>query len=132
MESETGATGVGQMNPAALTVAQASRLLGVAEQAIQDHVSAGAAAIASAGIVGITKPRLNGDHSSGSFPTEMSRAASLSGTDRQSPGQILQMADGIAEPSFMVAPDETTCWGDGATHIEVEVDVEFDLSSPPV
>ena len=45
MESETGATvaaGVGQMNPAALTVAKAARLLGVAEQTVHDHVAAGA------------------------------------------------------------------------------------------
>jgi plasmid maintenance system antidote protein VapI len=30
------------MNPMALTVAQAARLLGVAEQAVRDHVAAGA------------------------------------------------------------------------------------------
>jgi len=30
------------INPAALTVAQAAKLLGVAEQAIRDHVAAGA------------------------------------------------------------------------------------------
>ena len=41
MESETGATGVAQANPAALTVAQAARLLGVAEQTVRDHVAAG-------------------------------------------------------------------------------------------
>jgi predicted transcriptional regulator len=32
----------GQINPAALAVAQAARLLGVAEQTIRDHVAAGA------------------------------------------------------------------------------------------
>ena len=42
MESETGATVAAQMNPAALTVAQAAKLLGVGEQAIRDHVAAGA------------------------------------------------------------------------------------------
>ena len=42
MQSETGATVAGQMNPAALTVAQAARLLGVAEQTVHDHVAAGA------------------------------------------------------------------------------------------
>ena len=53
MESETGATGVaglvggGQVSPAALAVAQAARLLGVAEQTIRDHVAAGAPAAAN-------------------------------------------------------------------------------------
>jgi predicted transcriptional regulator len=49
MESEHGATGAagpGPINPAALTVAQAARLLGVAEQTVRDHVAAGAPAAA--------------------------------------------------------------------------------------
>jgi len=39
----TGPTGVppAAMNPAALTAAQAARLLGVAEEAVRDHVAAG-------------------------------------------------------------------------------------------
>lgn len=45
MDSETGATGTaaaGPINPAALTVAQAAKLLGVTEQVVRDHVAAGA------------------------------------------------------------------------------------------
>ncbi|MCG3178326.1 MAG: hypothetical protein BIFFINMI_00653 [Phycisphaerae bacterium] len=48
MESETGATVAagpaagGPLNPAALAVAQAARMLGVTEQTIRDHVAAGA------------------------------------------------------------------------------------------
>lgn len=44
MNSETGATvaaGPRPINPAALTVAQAAKLLGVAEQTVHDHVAAG-------------------------------------------------------------------------------------------
>ncbi|MCG3180943.1 MAG: hypothetical protein BIFFINMI_03308 [Phycisphaerae bacterium] len=32
----------GPVNPAALTVAQAARMLGVGEQAVRDHIAAGA------------------------------------------------------------------------------------------
>jgi predicted transcriptional regulator len=39
--------GGGQVSPAALAVAQAARLLGVAEQTIRDHVAAGAPAAAN-------------------------------------------------------------------------------------
>ncbi len=47
MDSETGATGAagpGPINPAALTVAQTARMLGVGEQTIRDHIVAGAPA----------------------------------------------------------------------------------------
>jgi hypothetical protein len=33
------------------------------------------------------------------------------GPDRQTAGQMQQMDDGVAEPSFKVAPNETTGWG---------------------
>jgi len=42
------------------------------------------------------------------------------------------MADGLAEPSFKIAPNEQTGWGDDPTHIEVEVVVDFDLISLPL
>jgi len=43
---------------------------------------------------------------------------------------LQSMADG-AEPSFKVAPNETTGWGDDPTHITVEVIMDFELASPP-
>ncbi|MCG3180551.1 MAG: hypothetical protein BIFFINMI_02913 [Phycisphaerae bacterium] len=46
-------------------------------------------------------------------------------------GLLQEMADGGAEPSFKLAPDEATGWGDDPTHIAVEVVVEFELDGPP-
>jgi len=39
--------------------------------------------------------------------------------------------DGDAEPTFMLAPNEQTGWGDDPIHVEVELVVDFDLDSPP-
>lgn len=41
-DARTAPVPTGPVNPAALTVAQAARMLGVAEQTIRDHVAAGA------------------------------------------------------------------------------------------
>ncbi|MCG3179671.1 MAG: hypothetical protein BIFFINMI_02012 [Phycisphaerae bacterium] len=45
---------------------------------------------------------------------------------------LQQMADGAAEPSFKIAPNEQTGWPDEPTHVDVEVWVDFDLNSPPL
>lgn len=44
---------------------------------------------------------------------------------------LQQMADGDAEPSFMIAPDEQTGWGSNPTHVQIEVVLDFELDGPP-
>jgi hypothetical protein len=45
---------------------------------------------------------------------------------------LQQMADGSAEPTFMLAPDEETGWGDDPTHVAIELYLDFELNGPPV
>ena len=37
------------------------------------------------------------------------------------------MADGDAEPTFMIAPNAETGWGYDPTHVQIELVVDFDL-----
>jgi hypothetical protein len=47
-------------------------------------------------------------------------------------GLAVEMFAGLAEPTFMIAPNEDTGWPSEPTHILVEWTIDFDLACPPV